>query len=57
MSEVKKSNWDCYLRGVSTNNVEPGKLISGIKGAGDRDATKRADAFAGSENKPTDARK
>jgi hypothetical protein len=45
MSDEKKSNWDCYLRGVSTANVAPGKLISGIKGAAERDAAKRADAF------------
>jgi hypothetical protein len=59
MSDQKKSNWDCYLRGVSTANVAPGKLISGIKGAGDRaDALRpRGDAFPEAEKKPTDARK
>jgi hypothetical protein len=46
MSDEKKSNWDCYLRGVSTANVAPGKLISGIKGASARaDALRRRDAF------------
>jgi hypothetical protein len=48
MSDQKKSNWDCYLRGVSTANVAPGKLISGIKGAGDRADAVRRDAFEGS---------
>ena len=43
--EIKVKPLDCYLRGVSTANVEAGKLIGGIKGAGEREAAKRADAF------------
>ncbi len=43
--ETKVKPLDCYLRGVSTDGVAPGKLISGIKGAGEREAAKRADAF------------
>jgi hypothetical protein len=44
---------DCYLRGISTSSVTPGKLIKGIKGAGD---SKRADAWPESEKTPPDAR-
>ena len=54
MSEVKRKPLDVYIRGISTSNVVPLKLIKGIKGAGD---PKRADAFAESEKKPTDARR
>jgi hypothetical protein len=61
MSDVKQPSkpLDSYLRGVSTANVAPGKLISGIKGAGERaDAVrKRDEAFEESEKKPTDARR
>jgi hypothetical protein len=59
MTDVKKSKWGCDLPGISTANAVPGKLISGIKGAGERaDAVrKRGDAFEESEKKPTDARK
>jgi hypothetical protein len=60
MSDIKPTKpLDCYLRGISTANVVPGKLVSGIKGAGERaDAVcKRGDAFEESEKKPTDARK
>jgi hypothetical protein len=62
MSDEKKTKWGCYLAGISTSNVAPGKLISGIKGAGERaDAAKRprVDAFPESAEKPTvaDARK
>ena len=40
-----KVKLDCYLRGVSTANVKPGRLISGIKSGSEREAAKRADAF------------
>ena len=54
MSEVRRKPLDVYLRGISCENVKPNKLIKGIKGAGD---PQRADAFAESEKKPTDARR
>ena len=47
MTDMKTRTQDCYLQGVSTNNVTPGKIVTGIKGASERtDATKRTDAFA-----------
>ena len=57
MTDMKAKTQDCYLQGVSTNNVAPGKIVAGIKGASERtDATKRADAFPESEKKPTECR-
>jgi hypothetical protein len=59
MTDVKKSKWGCDLPGISTANVVPGKLVSGIKRSDKRaDAVrKRGDAFEESEKKLTDARK
>jgi hypothetical protein len=61
MTDVKKSKWGRDLPGIATASVVPGKLVSGIKGAGERaDAVrKRGDAFEGSaeELKLRDARK
>jgi hypothetical protein len=54
MDPCKTKPIDCYLRGVSTANVVPGRLISGIKGSGERaDALRRRDAF---EESPTPLR-
>jgi hypothetical protein len=58
MSDEKKSAWDCYLAGIKTDKVPPSNS-SWLKRSDKRaDAVRpRGDAFAGSEQKPTDARK
>jgi hypothetical protein len=47
MSDGKQKPQDVYLKGIKSNEVQPGQLIKGIKGSGERaDVSRRgADAF------------